>query len=199
MQSNFIIVADIETSGTDSKEHDIIELSAAVVDVSLNYSIAETFHRRVLFSMHRAHPSALEKNHYNSHAWRDAVSPRALAEDFSEFVEPYRYEFISRKGNTTKAGLGCGHSFDFDFDFIQALYSRESIWCPLGFNYIDTRRMAPVVELIGNISFPNYQLATIAETFGIDVGVSHTAQDDVNTTVEVLRRMMSILGADIEL
>lgn len=200
MKTDYVVVFDIETSGTNPSAHEITQLAAVVANFSDLAPVAE-FNRRLRIDESKADLKALEINHYDRALWEStARPPKDVFQEFSEFLMPYRYPFISKSGNLVRTTFPVGHNISrFDHAFIQQKYTAMGLWCPLGFIMLDTLQMAVALEFANpKIDFPDRTLSGVARGLGLSVPEGlHDALEDVKLNLAVLgslRAELRLLG-----
>lgn len=119
-----MIVVDVETTGTDSSKHEIINIGALDFDNPANLFYEDL---RVLGPMENDSPEAFEVNGYNSHEIREPARkhPDKAVRDFLEWA--------SKIHDITPAG----HNPGFDVDFLSALAKRHNVEFHFGHRFND--------------------------------------------------------------
>ena len=200
MKPQYAIIYDLETSGLEQNRHDITQIAATVIELR-SLERGPEFEAKIDFDRHSADPEALKINSYDESVWTEQQIPKSQAAAlFDRFIQPYRYSFISQKGNLCKTGFGCGHNTErFDAPFLQAWYRRMGKWCPIGFKGMDTLQMALTLETCRHeIDFGGkHKLADVAGTLGIPIPENlHDAMDDVRLTADVFVTIMRMLRGE---
>ena len=167
------IIFDVETTGLSVKDGDrMVELAAARVR---DLQIVETFHH--LINPCREIPVQAQRIHNIS---QEMV---ADAPDAAEILP----QFINFIGGACL----CGQNVKFDLDFVCYELALAGQKLHDGTPAIDTIKMARC--FMPQLS--SFRLSSIAQAFGIKVGVAHRAQEDVQLTFKVLRHLL-ILAED---
>jgi DNA polymerase III epsilon subunit-like protein len=179
---------DVETTGVNPGEHDIIELAYIIV---VN---GETYERQILmqpFNYDNIAPSALEVNNRTVEEIRGFMPPRAayniLLADLGQYVDKFD------KRDKLKP---CGHNAKFDTDFLRDFFTKNNdkyygSWFKN--NYLCSMASAMILEELGYIEPENFKLATLAELYGIDTGTEHEGLSDVRTSRLLFRSMVKQL------
>ncbi|GAG21926.1 unnamed protein product, partial [marine sediment metagenome] len=83
-----IVCFDLETSGLDLDDHEVIQIGAIKVNESLNRHVIKSFEMKVrMENPERASPSALKVNRYDLEVWaKEAVSKQEAAIAFAEWI-----------------------------------------------------------------------------------------------------------------
>jgi DNA polymerase III epsilon subunit-like protein len=194
-----IILIDLETTGLDCKQHEIVDTCAIILSRRLQ-KINE-FH--VL--SHPDHPDtaeerALEINGYDYDTWQSngAVTQKELAHMFSDFI-------TNTVGDRSIRLIPAGHRVAFDVGFISALMDRFDIEVS-----IDNRRLIDTLVLEdcirvarsigeGRSTRPSAKsFEGLARKYNINMGSEyHTARGDTHATLEVLRRQIKLISTGV--
>lgn len=87
-----------------------------------------------------------------------------------------------------------GQNIEFDIKFLKEHLSDEDGWEKLvGFNNIDTYRIATFLSDCGIIASDVGNLGSLVEYFGLPMLQAHTAKDDVLMTIAVYRAMKNMI------
>jgi len=159
-----IIVFDVESTGVNTTEDEIIQIAAIKLDSEGN--VTETFER---FLKNNKSVKDSEKVHGFSDEFlsENGESKEVVLKDFLEF---------------SKGAVIVGHNVQFDIDILSSELSRNSLESA---NFLDTfdtldiyRRFHP------NLS--NHKLETLSNEFGTKNKPTHNALDDILSTAELL-------------
>lgn len=183
------VCLDIETTGLDLSEDEIIEVAASRVE---NGTVIDTFERLVrpkkshallLISKLGQMPPEEVRNFWNTHLISDAISELTgisnemlLAADPDEVVLPELKSFIGDS-------VIVGHNVNFDVNFIYD--ALERLGESFSNDYIDTMRIAR--KLFPDL--PHHRLEDVACHLGIQQDVRHRAGADVFDTIQCFERM----------
>jgi DNA polymerase III alpha subunit (gram-positive type) len=183
-----IVFFDLETSGTNHKRNQIIQIAAIAVQGPHFEQIGE-FERKLQFDMDRADPEALEINHYSPEAWAGALSQRDGLAAFNSWVK--KFATVPRKakksGRTFYTVRMAGHNIiRFDMNFLREWYGTD--FCPADYMCLDTQQLAQWMDL--ECKWDNYKLGNLCIIYGIDLENAHDALSDVKGNVSLARRML---------
>jgi DNA polymerase-3 subunit epsilon len=188
-----IVFFDLETGGTDSSAHPIIQIAAIAVDENLLE--LEVFERKVKFSVSECDPKALSVNGYNEEVWsKEATCAKAVIRDFSKFLS--RYADIERRSERTGnpyrvAQLAGYNAAAFDGPFIQAWYRKNSEFLPASFRIMDVyQRAIWHFHEIGKTA-DSLKLSEVAKMLGVPLENAHDALEDVRATLGVYRSILN--------
>lgn len=122
-----IALTDLETTGLDSDQHEIIEIGLIVFD-SETFTIEKTFETKVKpLHPETGHPKAFEVNGYNALEWEDAPS-----------LEEAMLLYVVAAENASF----CAHNMIFDYSFLSAASKKTNIPLPFGKHKIDLLTLA---------------------------------------------------------
>jgi DNA polymerase III epsilon subunit-like protein len=162
-----LLVLDIETSGLDPEEHEILSFAA--------FNVAKGFHYYFKIKprhIETAHPRALEVNGYTEEDWADALEPE---------------EALERINKLMKGKIYLGQNIPFDLGFIRAALEKYGIKSKLGRRHVDTMTLA--YEHLVPIGIKSISLAAICDFLDITNDGAHQADADVFRTYEVYRKL----------
>lgn len=188
MDYSELIFFDLETSGLDPSQHEIIEIAAidAVSGDSLNL--------RVQFNKAFASPEALEKNHYDDDSWAfSAVSQEQAYKEFQKFVTDHAKQarISQRTQRPYMVAVMAGHNIDkFDMQFIDFWRQRFGGWLPCDYSCYDTLQLARWAVP----GLDRYTLESLAAKFDCATGTAHEALSDVRTNIAVAAYLLRQTG-----
>lgn len=180
---------DCETGGLELT-HPILQIAAVAVDAE--WKELGTFERKIIVDTEKCTAKALEINSYDKELWeKEAMPERAVVSQFKSFLDKYcSVDLISaRTGNSYSVARVGGHNVRFDIDHVKFVFKRYGEFFPIQLNNpLDTLQGAVwYFEKTGKEPPENYQLATIAKYFGIEVTGAHDALVDTRLTVKLAR------------
>lgn len=165
---NSYVVLDIETTGFNPSENEIIELSAIKV---LNGDIVEEFSKLVK-PMGYVNDYIVNLTGITREILENAFNLKEVIKEFNDFCA---------------GSIVIGHNINFDLSFINnALIRYYDI--PFNNDYIDT--LAVARELLPNL--PNKKLGTIAAHFGFNTDGMHRGLKDCIVTNLCYRQFMDM-------
>lgn len=134
---------DVETTGLDPIENEMLEFAALKGDEILNFKIKP---RR----MHTAHPKALEVNGYKEENWGDALDIAEAAPKIAAFL---------------KDAVIVGHNVRFDMDFISQFLKEAGVNVRLDYHLVDTVTIA-YIKLVP-LGLDSLSLKNVCQFVGI--------------------------------
>ncbi len=168
---------DVETTGTDCKTHEILELGLVLTkfkDGTL--TVIDTLDIKVQpSSIETADPVALRVNGYNEADWLFAVS---LQEAMRLFAEK------------TEGAIFVAHNMMFDYGFIEQAFKKTGLENKMHFHKFDTLSMA--FATLHNEDINRLSLGALCEHFGIENKKAHSAFADAYATHEVFKKLLHI-------
>lgn len=169
---------DIETTGLDRDEHEIIEL--AVVVTQLKDGKLEVIDELDLKvqpkNIEKAEPQALRINGYNEADWLFAVS---LEEAMKMFAQK------------TEGAIFVAHNLTFDHGFIEKAFKNTKIENKMHYHKLDTIGLAfGILHHSGDMG--KLSLKSLCEKFGIENKKAHSAFADTYALYEVFKKLMNL-------
>lgn len=171
---NFAFI-DIETTGLDPINHEIIEIGGVITTPDLE--VIEEFEIKIKPEhIENADPISMKINHYKEEDWQDAVS-------FAEGMKLF--------GEKTKDAIMVGQNVAFDSGFIENGFSRLKIKNPMHYHKLDTISIA-WARFHKDIDFEHFSLREMCNHFGIENKNSHTGLGDARATYELYKKLMAL-------
>ena len=168
-----IVVFDLETTGLDFETDRIIEIGAEKL---VGFEVVAEFSTLVSTDLeltpHIQNLTGITPDMLVGKPTIDSVLP-----EFMKFID---------------GSLIVAHNADFDFGMLRAAGSRLGwdIEWPCFCTVKMARELLPQLE--------NRKLDTLAQHFGLTFGSRHRSMGDVRVTSEVLRRLITEIGEDID-
>lgn len=185
---NGIFAFDVETTGLDPLENEIISIAMLILDERF-----EVVREKVIYAFPEkpVTEEAAKRNGYTPDKWLDkgAVSQAAMFSEVYNFVKPYNK--LLPLGHNVKFDLGFLRSLfdDFDSDEFKNFFSYHSL---------DTVTAAIMFDMIQfHTMGVEYSLEKLCERFGIRLRNAHDALEDVRATVELFRHLYQVMGGSI--
>ena len=178
---------DVETTGTDSNKHGLIQLSAQIY---MEKEKAENINLMMKpFESDEIDPKALESNRRTEDEIKRFHDPQEQFVNFIKIVENY----VDRFNKQDKFHF-IGYNAKFDDDFVRAwfkkcgdnYYGSWFYWPPL-----DVANMAGVYLMNRRHEMKNFKLMTVAEFLGIEVDEkkAHDAMYDIEITRQIAKKI----------
>lgn len=184
-----IYIADVETTGLDSRIHDVIEMSL----YRLTDDVQKTWCLKP-FNIAGIDPAALR---INGHKIED------LRHDTKHGKETYRdpvqvivevENWMMEDNAPTEKRILVGQNINFDKDMFEQLWtkcqSRDSL--PFGRRIMDTMQIEFFLDWCKGSMAEGYSLNNLIKKYGIKNEKAHTAAADVKATKEVFIKQVEI-------
>jgi DNA polymerase III epsilon subunit-like protein len=175
MRKHNLAFIDIETTGLNVLEHEIIQIGCVVTDPEFN--ILEEFEIKIKpEQIEKADKVALRINKYDPADW---VFAYTLAEGMKIF---------SKK---VKNCIMLSHNIVFDFSFLEAAFLKTKIENSMHFHKLDTISFA-WAKLHKKKEINHFSLRELCLYFNIENKNAHTALSDARATYELYKKLMSL-------
>ena len=185
-----LYVADVETTGLDSRVHDVIEMSL----LRLSDNVQKTWQLKPL-NPDNADPGALR---VNGHKIEDLRQLTKFGKDTYKDPDKVLVEvenWIEEDGSPSEKRILVGQNINFDKDMFQQLWikcgAKDSF--PFGRRILDTMQIALFVDYVDNQFAEGYSLSNLVKKYGIKNEKAHSAESDVKATKEVFFKQVSEL------
>lgn len=187
MDNYVIYVADVETTGLDSRKNDVIELSL----YRLSDNIQKTWHLKPI-NLDNIDAAALR---INGHKIENLLHKTAEGRDL--YKEPNKViveieNWIMEDGAPSDNRVLCGQNIYFDKDMLEQLWTkcnaRDSF--PFGRRYLDTMMIEFFLNYCEGSMLQGYSLANLTKKYGIKNTKAHTADADTLATKEVFEKQV---------
>jgi len=185
MKKHNLAFVDVETTGFNPDEHEVIELGAIVarqvpsgdpekgprleIIHELEYKIKPQH-------IETADPGALRVNGYSEADWLFAADLEQVMKDFAE---------------KTAGATFVAHNLVFDWNFINKAFEKSSVKSKLHYAKLDTISIA-FARLYHLEKAQAFSLKALAELTGVENEKAHTALADARTTMRVYKKLLAI-------
>ena len=171
---NFAFI-DIETTGLDVIDHEIIQIGCVLTNPKLE--VIEEFEIKIKPEhLEYADPTSMKINHYNDADWVDAVSLK---------------EGIKILANKTKEAIMVGQNVAFDSGFLEHAFAKTHIKNTMHYHKLDTISIA-WAKFHNDITFDHFSLREMCIRFGIVNEHAHTALSDARATYELYKKLLEL-------
>ena len=171
---NFAFI-DIETTGLNLLEHEIIEIGCVLA--TENLEVIEEFEIKIKPEhIENADPAALKVNHYNEKDWENAQELSDAIKIFSKKV---------------KDCIMVGHNVAFDSGFLEYAFNKTGMANPMHYHKLDSVSVA-WAKLHREPDLEHFSLRELCLRFGIENKNAHTALSDARATYELYKKLMSL-------
>lgn len=175
MRKNNLAFIDIETTGLNLLEHEIIELGCVLVAPDMK--VIEEFDIKIKPEhIENANPTSLKVNHYKEEDWEDAIPLKEAMKIFSKKV---------------KGAIMVGQNIAFDSSFIDIAFAKLNMENTMHYHKLDTIAIA-WAKLHRDPELKRFSLREMCLRFGIKNERSHTALSDARATFELYKKLMNI-------
>jgi DNA polymerase-3 subunit epsilon len=171
---NFAFI-DIETTGLNLLQHEIIEIGCVLTTESLE--LIEEFEIKIKPEhIENADPVALKVNHYTERDWEAAISLEKAIKIFSKKV---------------KDCIMVGHNVAFDAGFLEYAFNKNKILNTMHYHKLDTVSIA-WAKMHKDPRLEHFSLRELGAHFGIKNARAHTALSDARATYELYKKLMEL-------
>lgn len=175
MRTHRLAFVDIETTGLDVIEHEIIEIGCVITTADLE--IVEEFSLKIKPEhIERANPISLKVNHYKEEDWVDAIPLKEAMQIFAE---------------KAKDCIMVGQNIAFDVSFIEHAFSKLDITNTMHYHKLDTISIA-WAKFHNDPTLEHFSLREMCLRFGIKNEKAHTGLSDAKATYELYKKLMSL-------
>jgi len=169
-----LVFVDLETSGLNPSEHEILEVAALRMSADLQVEKARLEKKITMRYPERAEAKALATNGYTLHGWRQSVPVRVACVDFAKMVDD--------------DCIWVGHHPSFDESFLRVAYLAEGLILPSFKAMLDTISIGWPLVMAGH--FERLQLDNLCTKYGISNEGKHRAMADVQRTVRLYAKLL---------
>ncbi len=175
MKKHNLAFIDIETTGLNVLEHEIIEIGCVITNADLR--VIEEFELKIKPEhIENADLVALKINHYNEDGWKDARPLKEVMKVFSKKV---------------KDCIMVGHNVAFDSSFLEHAFSVAGVSSTMHYHKLDTVSIA-WAKLHKDTVLIHFSLHELCTRFGIKNENPHTALSDARATCELYKKLMEL-------
>ncbi len=175
MRKHNLAFIDLETTGLDVIDHEIIEIGCVITDPQLK--VIEEFVLKIKPEhLEYADPVAMKINHYDEELWIDAYKLKDALKIFAEKV---------------KDTIMVGQNVSFDVSFLETAFSKCKMKNPMHYHRLDTISIA-WAKFHDDIDFEHFSLREMCLRFGIENTGPHTGLGDARATYELYKKLMSL-------
>jgi DNA polymerase III alpha subunit (gram-positive type) len=184
------IALDLETGGIDADKYSLLTAYFQVLDSKLNNLGLLDLVVKPNDDIYKINPNALEVNKI------DLIKHHKIAISQSECGKRLRNFLIACSDNGKIKLIPIGHNVTFDLLWVHKhLINRNEFEKYTSYRKIDTSVIGQFLKLSGKL--PNNvsgSLGSLLKHYGIEEKGRHTANGDVESTIEVLKKMVENYG-----
>jgi len=182
----WFISLDTETSGLNSDVHEVIELKATAL--TRDFQVLGTFYRKLkMLQPELADKKALEINHYSEDAWATASRPQEVYTSFALWLNEMQSKVPYLDEYRSKSPIPFGQNPGFDIDMVTKNAARSNVGIKFSHHRFDVTTLSMFMDILRSKIEPNfvwqksYSLEQITKAYGVNRGISHTAEADEST------------------
>lgn len=199
--SYIIYIADCETTGIDSLEHDVVEFSAG----RLTLDNPDKWDQKTWCIKALNASSITDKAlSINKHKREDITHMTKFGRE--NYLEPTRViseieAWVSEDDVSIDNRVLCGQNIEFDYEMLRSLWSKVN--SPDTFPFprflIDTIALARLIDICTGKQRGRYNLGSLVKDFGVVKRASHRADSDVEMTKDLfLKQILPLVKSIID-
>jgi len=167
-----LVFIDLETTGMDLCQHEIIEIACLVVDPK-TLKIKKRFERKIMPEhLEKAAPEALKITGFSKKVWGKEAQPlERVLQDLNQLAPK---------------GMFIGWNVSFDRPFLERAIRKKELMLNFDYHWLDVS-MLVYQYLFSDKKLKRIKLTDTCEFLGIPRGKAHTAMADTKATLEVYR------------
>ncbi len=180
---------DVETTGLDSKEHEIVQLGV-VIDIDGEIKDEKNFFLKPdkpeTITEESLEITGKTREEIMAYPDRRKVY-HALLALFGVYCDKY---------DKTDKFYPAGYNVGFDLDFLSAFFKEMNdpyLGSWINWRQVDPLRILQFLDAKGEVDLPNYKLETVCGLFGIEIE-AHDAMSDIHATRELTRRLFKSIS-----
>ena len=171
---NFAFI-DIETTGINVLEHEIVEIGCVLTTDKLK--VVEEFEFKIKPEhIESADPVALKINHYNDRDWENAYD---LEEAMKILIEK------------VKNCIMVGHNVSFDAGFLEYTFNKLKLKNSMHYHKLDTVSLT-WAKFHDNENIDHFSLREMCKYFEIINKNPHSALSDARATYELYKKLIEL-------
>lgn len=175
MRKQNLAFIDIETTGLDILEHEIIQIGCVITNPSLD--IIDSFEIKIKpENIENADKISLKINGYKKEDWENALPLKEALRDFSKRIADC---------------IMVAHNIAFDFSFIENAFIRSRVKNTLHYHKLDTISIA-WAKFHHDNDIDRFSLREMCNRFGIINEKAHTALSDAHATYELYKKLLEL-------
>ncbi|PIR68404.1 hypothetical protein COU49_01285 [Candidatus Nomurabacteria bacterium CG10_big_fil_rev_8_21_14_0_10_35_16] len=175
MRRHNLAFIDIETTGLDVIDHEIIEIGCVLTTPKLE--VIEEFELKIKPEhIEVADPTAMKINHYDESLWQDAHTLKEAIKILSEKV---------------RDAIMVGQNVAFDSSFLEHAFAKTKIKNSMHYHKLDTISIA-WAKLHKDTELKHFSLRDMCLRFDIENTKAHSALSDARATYELYKKLMTL-------
>lgn len=180
-----ILYFDVETTGLNALQNDIIQLSGIV---EIGGEVKDEFNFKMQpFSYENISAEALEANGLSVEKIKTFPTPQDTHKSFCKVLEKWCNKF-----DRSDKFYPAGYNVKFDIDFLAKFFLKNEdnyLGSWINWHALDALPFLYAMDFKGEIALPNCKLSTICEHFKIEL-TAHDALSDVRAARELIKRFV---------
>lgn len=166
-----LVFLDVETTGLDLSQHEILEVAAIRVTADLDHVLATYSTKVTPARLHTASPEALAVNGYDPETWTDSIP---------------LVDALIALWPLLEGAVPAGHNVGFDLGFLEAAAREMGQWkLPTDYHRLDTASLGWLLVTAGDST--SWSLGAVCDALGVKRDREHTALDDALAALQVAR------------
>ena len=175
MRKHNLAFIDIEVTGLDVFDHEIIEIGCVLTTPELK--IIEEFELKIKPEhIEIANPTAMKINHYSESSWQDAYTLKEAMKILSEKV---------------RDAIMVGQNVAFDFSFLEHAFAKTKIKNNMHYHKLDTISIA-WAKFHKDTELKHFSLRDMCLRFDIKNENAHSALSDARATYELYKKLITL-------
>lgn len=175
MRKHNLAFIDIETSGLNILQHEILEIGCIVTDSQLK--IIYEFEIKIKPErIEEADKTSLRINHYSEESWKDAIPVKKALRIFLQKV---------------KDCIMIGQNVAFDLEFLDYNLTKFGFQNTMHYHRLDTISIA-WAKFHHDANFKHFSLREMCKYFDIKNENPHSALSDARATFELYKKLMNL-------
>lgn len=189
--SYVIYVCDTETTGTDAKIHDVVEISMCRVFIN-----SDKADEQKTWFLKALNPGTIEEKALEVNKLKREDILGLTKEGREKFCEPAEViaeieRWIMEDDVSSFDRVLLGQNIIFDKDMLESLWERQGSSNTFPFEVgnnnrlLDTKQLAILIDLCTGNRRKYYNLSNLIKDFGVKRGKAHIASEDVRMTKDL--------------
>lgn len=184
MKSQKILWFDVETTGLNSVENGIIQLSGLI---EVDHEVVSSFDYKVnIFDSDKINVDALEVSGIKLSDIKTFENPLKVHDDLIKKLSSHCSKY-DKYDKFFPAGYNC----KFDIDFLSQWFLKcndKYLGSWINWRFIDPLALVNILSLEGKIRLENHKLVTLCEYLDIEID-AHNAMSDITATRAVYHKL----------
>ena len=204
MSDYIIYISDVETTGRDPKENEVIEISY----LRFYFNKPDEIDQKT-WLLRALNPATIKDDALakNGHKKEDILCKTEYGRDnykSPELVLPEIEDWFSQDGHSAYDRVFAGQNPWFDMDFQTELWSKNNSLDTFPFEngpnlkIIDTKEIVLLIDIVLGQTRDSYSLSNLVKNFGVKKEKAHRADADVRMTKDLLINLVNGFKESVE-